>query len=299
VGYVERGVNMVEQYLGTIHPVVEKLNATPRQTAAVDRSELKRRIAETVRADSNERLVPTQERAIQELAPELTREELSAVLSEMGADASHADIKAIVAPSGRVYLFSEGKLTRNDAAERCFLREAKLAIVEKIRRDSQLLALTAAADLGPLFPSAEPGERAAFLAEVKAEFRDIQTATGPRGEEYLHSDLYVSGNYGKIMTRAQQGDAGRAIAELVRDRSREMPAPTKVTLFNESVFRLSAEQIQSFLDGLESPAPELADIKKLVHPETGALYLYSDRWLPETVAFQRMDWEEVGALRNP
>ena len=290
---------MDEAYYKAIQPVTEKVNASPREAPRVDPSELKQRIAQTVRADSNERLAPTREPAIQELAWGFAQEELSALLSEMGTEPRFADIKAIVAPSGRVYLFSEGTLTRNDAAEKCFLCESRIGVVEKVRRDSQLLALTALAELEPFFPSAEPAQRTAFLAEVRAEYRDIQSARGPDGQEYLHSDLYVSTSYGKIMLRAQENDPAGAIAELVRDRSRNMPAPTKLTVLNESVFRLTTEQIQGFLDGLERQGSALSDIKKLVHPETGAVYLYSSKWLPESVAFQRMDWEEVGALRNP
>jgi hypothetical protein len=29
------------------------------------------------------------------------------------------------------------------------------------------------------------------------------------------------------------------------------------------------------------------------------VYLYSDKWLHETNAFSMMDWDEVGAARNP
>jgi hypothetical protein len=283
--------------------VGEKLQASPSETPELDPAELKRRIAEQVRADSRERQLPTQEHVIQALAPDLPREQLSELLAEMAGEAALVDIKAVVAPSGRVYLFSEASLSRNAAAERCLLEEAKIAIVERIRRDSRFIALTSMTDLEPLFPSPEPERRAALLAELQADarFRDIQVLTGPGGELHFHSDATLSGNYGKIMMRAKANNPAMAIAELVRDRSRVMPAPTKVTLFNDRVFELAPAQIEGFLAKLATPdaEPEFADIKKLVHPETGAVYLYSDKWLIEAAAFRVMDWEEVGMARNP
>jgi hypothetical protein len=281
----------------------EKLRANLAETPQVDGATLKGRIADLVRADSKERKVPTQEHAILELAPDLSREQLGEILNQIANDAAFADIKAVVAPSGRFYLFSEASLSRNEAAEHGYVEEAKLAIVEKIRKDSQYVALTAAAELDQFFPAPEPEKRAALLAEIGTDqrFRDIQTLTGVNGEVHFHSDRYLSDNYGKIMKRAKANDAGLAIAELVRDRSRIMPAPTKLALFNDAVFMLSPAQIEAFVEGLSRPdaVPEYADIKKLVHPTTGAVYLYSDKWLNGDAAFRVMDWDEVGAAQNP
>lgn len=174
-------------------------------------------------------------------------------------------------------------------------------IVEKIRKDSRELSLTPAESLDPYFPWADPEKRAVLLAELRSDerFKDIQTATGVKGEVYFHSDTFVSSNYSKIMMRAKANNPGLAIAELVRDRSRVMPAPTKINVFEEQVFGLTRAQIEAFLELLAKPEPEYADIKKLVHPTTGAIYLYSEKWLPEAAAFRIMDWDEVGAANNP
>lgn len=282
---------------------VEKLRVQTSLPAALDPAALKRRIAELVRTDSKERRVPTLEHAVQALATDLPAEGLSALLAEMAGEPEYADVKAVVAPTGRVYLFSEPALDRDTAVARSLVEEAKLAIVEKIRSDSLYVALTPMADLEPLFPSAEPAERAALLAELRADarFQDIQALTGADGEQHFHSATHLSGNYGKIMLRAKAGDPALAIAELVRDRSRIMPAPTRLSTFDDQVFQLSRQQIDAFVDGLGKPdaSPEFADIKRLVHPETGAVYLYSDRWQLEVDAVSVMDWEEVGAARNP
>lgn len=282
---------------------VEKLRVVTSEPPEVDPAELMRRIAGLVRDRSARHATPAQEHEVLALAPDLPAEQRAALLAEMATQPAYADIKAVVAPTGRVYLFSEASLDRNAATARALVEEAKLAIVEKIRSDSLYVALTPMADLEPLFPSEEPARRAALLDELRADprFQDIQTLAGAGGELHFHSDTHLSGNYGKIMLRAKAKDPAMAIAELVRDRSRVMPAPTSLRVFDDRVFELTREQIDGFVEGLARPeaAPEYADIKRLVHPETGAVYLYSDKWMLEVDAFRVMDWDEVGAARNP
>jgi hypothetical protein len=177
----------------------------------------------------------------------------------------------------------------------------KQDLARRIRRDSQHVALTSARDLEELIPWPEPERRAEVLHALVADerFRDIQRMRGPDGALYFHSDAHVSCNSGRIMLRARSSDAAFAIAELVRDRSRDLPAPTKITLFDDRVFGLSRQQVEAFLGALDAPPPELADIRKLVHPSTQAVYLYSSRWMEEVTAARIMDWEEVGLARNP
>ena len=281
----------------------ERVRVRTSEAPEVDPAVLKQRLGELVRADSKERRTPTQEHAVQALMGDLPAERVSALLAEMATEQAYADVKAVVAPTGRVYLFSEPLLDRETAVARSLVEEAKLAMVEKIRSDSLYVALTPVSDLEPFFPSTDPAERAALLAELQADprFRDIQSLAGVDGEAHFHSDTHLSGNYGRIMLRAKAGDPARSIAELVRDRSRVMPAPTSLKVFHDRVFALSREQLDAFVDGLGRPdaSAEYADIKRLVHPETGAVYLYSDKWMLEVDAFRVMDWEEVGAARNP
>lgn len=292
---------MEEQRFDPTHHPVERIRASPTEAPETDPSALKQLIAEKVRACSRDLAAPAAEHVVQQLAPDLPRERLGELLAEMAAEEGFGDIKAVVAPSGRIYLFSDASLARNDAAEKCFLEEVKIAIVEKVRKDSLLIALTPMADLERFFPWPEPEKRLALVAELRADerFRDIQSITGPGGELYLHSDDHVSSNYGKIMVRAKANRPGLSIAEFVRDRSRVMPAPTQVAVFRDAAFALSPAQVEAFLDGLARPEPEFADIKKLVHPTTGAVYLYSDKWLDEANAFRIMDWDEVGRAQNP
>jgi hypothetical protein len=160
--------------------------------------------------------------------------------------------------------------------------------------------LTTAADLEPMFPFPEPERRATLLSEIQADerFQDIQAVAGPRGEVYYHSDRYVSGNYGAIMMRAKSNDPCWAIAELVRDRSRIMPAPTRATVFQDAVFQIEPGKLDALIADLLRK-DGCSDVKRIVHPKTKAVYLYSERFLDERRAFDIMDWEEVGILKNP
>lgn len=276
----------------------EKLQAVP-QGPDAGPAAVKAAVAAHVREASRAGRVAT-EQSVRALAPELSQQRFAELLAEMAGEGAYGDVKAIVAPSGRVYLFSETFLIAVEAQARAGVEEAKIAIAEKIRGDSRLLVLTPAAALEPLFPSADAAERARLLEEVRADprFQDLRELTGPKGEVYWHSDAYVSENYGKIMMRSRTADFGWAIAEFVRDRSMIQPAPTRITVFKESVFGIDFRRIEQLVLELLAK-PEYGDVKKLVQRETGAVYLYSEKYLTEQQATQLMDWEEVEKARNP
>lgn len=281
-------------------PEPDKLRVVADDPPPLDLTALKVRIAEKVRADSRDLRRLTTEKAVLALVPELDPPELRTLVHEMASEGGYADVKAVVAASGRIYFFSEKHLIAVEAAELGRIEEARFAIVERIRSDSSRIVLTPAADLEPLFPFPEPERRTALLAEIRADerFQDIQLVTGPGGEVYYHSDRYVSGNYGAIMMRARTGNPWWSIAELVRDRSRIMPSPTKVTVFDDPVFLLEPGRLEALVEELLT-REGFEDVKRIVHPKTRAVYLYSTRYLDERRAFDIMDWEEVGLLKNP
>jgi hypothetical protein len=291
---------MTPTELDPSQPAPDKLQVAAPDAPAVDRSELKARIAEKVRNDSRERSALTTEEELLEATPELEVDEVRALLTEMASGAAYGDIKALVAPAGRVYLFSEKYLGPEAALEDGRVEEAKHAIVERIRSDSTAAALTSVGDLEPLFPFPEPEGRAALLDAIRADarFQDIQVLCVPSGERYYHSDRHMSCNYAAIIMRAKAKNPCEAIAEMVRNRSSVMPAPTQVSVFKESVFEIAPEALDATIDELLGK-PEFADIQKLVHPRTRAVYLYSDRYLEASRAFEIMDWDEVGVFRNP
>jgi hypothetical protein len=281
-------------------PEPQKLRVVADEPPPLDPTALKLRIAEKGRADSRDLRRLTPEREVLATLSELEPAGLHALIAEMSTEGAYADIKAVIAVSGRIYLFSEKYLIAVEAAELGRLEEAKLEIVARIRSDSSRIVLTTLEDLEPLFPFPEPERRAALLAEIRADerFQDIQSVTGPKGETYYHSDRYMSGNYGAIMMRARSGDPCWSIAELVRDRSRIMPAPTRTTVFDDPVFLLEPGRLGAILDELLAKEG-YEDVKRIIHPKTKAQYLYSTRFLEERRALDIMDWEEVGMLKNP
>jgi len=280
--------------------IPDKINVAQDDAPKPDLVAVKNRIAERVRSNSRDGKKLTPDHEVLALAPELEPDELRALLAEMAGQGLFGDIQAVVAPSGRIYLFSQKFLIAVEAADLGKIEEARHAIVERIRSDSSRVTLTTEADLEPLFPFPEPARRAALLAEIQADerFQDIVKVTGPKGEVYYHSDRHVSGNYAAVMMRAKAGDPLFAIAEFVRNNSRIMPAPTKITAFGDPVFGIDPARLDGVVEQVLRTSA-YADVKRIVHPETRAVYLYSDRYLDEERAFGIMDWNEVGALRNP
>ena len=291
---------MAELELDVTQRSPDKLGAVAAEAPPVELAPLKARLAERVRADSRDRRRLTTEPEVKALLPELDPPELKAMLAEMAEQGAYGDVKAIVAPSGRIYLFSEKHLIAAEAAELGRIEEARWAVADRIRADSSHIQLTPAAELEALYPFPEAERRSAWLEETLADerFRDLHRTVGPKGEVYYHSDRYVSGNYAAVMMRAKTGDALWAIAEFVRHNSRIMPAPVCVTAFRDPVFGILQAKLDGFVEEL-TRTPAYADVKRLVHPKTGAVYLYSDRHLDEANAFAIMDWNEVGRLENP
>ena len=276
----------------------DKLHVDMPDAPPPDPAALKDVIAQRVRADSRERRQVTPEETILALCAEFPPDAIRDVLSVMGAEASYADIKAAVAASGRVYLFSVAHLPAAEAQERGRLEEAKSLVAEQVRDDSQALALTPFSALEPLLPTKDAQEQEKLFAEMQGDerFRDIGRLEGPKGEAWFHSDNFLTGAYARILLRAKALDAAHAIAELVRDRSRTIPRPTSISTFRDRAFGIDPARLDEVVAQALS---QNDDIRKVVHPETGGAWLYSERFLSAQQAASMVDWDEVGAARNP
>jgi hypothetical protein len=282
---------------------VEKVLADPAPERVIqpEVEELKARIAHKVRDDSQHRATLTPGRALPELMPELPRERVVAVATEMGADERYADIKVITTPSGRVYLYSEAHLEQAAAAAKSLLEETRMAVAERIRSDSRdRVALTPANAVHVLLPERERDRLAAFMADLRADerYRDIASVIAPTGDVFFHSDVYLSGRYAAILVRAMGHDPCATIAATVRDESQLYPRPTNVQLFREKAFGISPAELEARIDEALHK-PEYADLEKMVHPKTGAVYLYCTRYMGHDQAWWIMNWEEVGREKNP
>lgn len=294
---------MQDQSFDPTEPKPDKLNVETTGAEPlvdeIDISDLKLEIAERVRFDSKERGQLTEKRAIEKLSDGLPPERLGPLLAEMSGEGQFGDIKAIVTPSGRIYLFSEKHLITVEAQQKGRLEEAKFTVADKIRADSGKIVLTPRTEIDALLAWAEPPERESILASIEDDerFKDIQKMTGSKGEVYYYSMNYLSGRYALVMMRAKHAAPAFGIAEFVREQSRIQPLPTRMEQFQDSVFGIETDQLDALIEEMLK-SPEYADIKKMTHRETGAVYLYSNKWLTEQRAFEIIDWEEVGKIKR-
>ncbi len=280
--------------------VPEKLLIEPAGEAAGggQAEDLKAKIAGKVRADAQEHAALTPADALLALAPDLPEGEISAALMEMVAEEDYRDIKAVTTASGLVFLYSEKYINVTEAAGKSLQEEVKFRIGQTVRADSRdSVSLTAVdalyVQLGWDTETSNP-----HALQEDARYADIRTVTASTGQVYFYSDVHMSANYALILARAAANDPCATIADTVRDASRIYPRPTNCQLFREKAFGINPDDLAATIAVIQQK-PEYADIKKMVHPSTGAVYLYSDQFMGEEQAWEIMDWEEVGRLENP
>jgi hypothetical protein len=263
--------------------------------------EIRARIAEKVREDGEAREAVTPFEVVLALVPASQQDRITAILEGMAADDEYADIKAVTTASGMVFFVSKTHIGTEDAFAKSRMEEVKFLLAEKVRADSRDDAkLTSAADLLSLVPEMERDGISAVLDALHTDGRyaDIKAVTSPNGETYYHSDRHMSGYYAVVLGRVAAKDHCATIAAMVRDESRIYPRPTCIEFFTEPVFGIPPSELKSVFDAMLRN-PEYGDIKLIVHPETGAVYAYSSKYLDGEGAFKMMHWEEVVKDANP
>jgi hypothetical protein len=266
--------------------------------------EKKARIAAKVRGDSQERAALTPEDGIADLDDDLRygRTAVTAILTDMATEERYKDIKAMTTATGLVFVYSDIYITPDDAAAKSLVEEAKSILANAIRADSRdSVKLTPVSTLYALAPDTDQKIIDALLKGMQTEerFLDIKTVTASNGDVYFHSDNYLVGSYAATLMMAMAGDHRATIAETVRDESRTYPRTTNVAIFREQqVYGIPPDELEAIIVDLLRK-PEYADIKKIVHPTTGAVHLYSGKFIREDQAWAMMDWEEVGRANNP
>ncbi|MHB8773456.1 MAG: hypothetical protein ACYC7J_20895 [Syntrophales bacterium] len=265
---------------------------------------MKARIAEQARGDSRERAALTPEDVLAELDDDLRygRTAVSAVLAEMAAEERYQDIKTIRTATGLVFVYSDTYLTADDAAAKSLVEEAKCALASAIRTDSRdNVKLTPVGALYALAPDADRTitDTLLELMQAEARFADIRKVTASNGDVYFHSDKYLVGSYAGTLLLAMAGDHCATIAGTVREESRIYPRTTNVAIFREQqVYGIPPGDLEAIIaETLRQP--EYADLRKIVHPATGAVHLYSSQFISDDRAWAMMDWEEVGRAENP
>jgi hypothetical protein len=261
-------------------------------------------VAERVREDSRERAELTPEVVIVSLHLDLLYGKIAVdtVLSEMSTDERYLDILAITTVTGLLYVYSVSYLPEDEALAKSVIEEAKFILASAIRADSRdLVRLTPLSEIYAMAPDTDPAIIDVLLKGMPLEARyvDIKKATDAGGTEYYHCDIYLTESYAVTLMLAMAGDHLATIAETIREESRIYPRTTNVTIFrDQSVYGVPAGDLDTVLWNLLRN-PKYADIKRIVHPVTRAIHLYSDTFISEVSAWAMMDWEEVGRANNP
>jgi hypothetical protein len=266
--------------------------------------EIKAGIAVRVRGDSQECSALTPEDIIVGLDDYLRygRIDVSAILTEMGAEDRYTDIKFITTATGLIFVYSDLYITSDNAAAKSLVEEAKFILARVIRADSlEKAKLTPVGDLYAMATETDPSIIDALLKgmQLEARFADIKKVADSAGDIYFHSDKYLVDSYAVTLLIAMAGDHSATIAETIREESRIYPRTTNLMIFREqNVYGIPPDDLENIInDTLRKP--NYSDIHKIVHPSTGAVYLYSDRYIEEARAWAMMDWEEVGRANNP
>jgi hypothetical protein len=267
-------------------------------------AELKTILAKKVRGDSQERSALTPEDIIADLDDDLRygRVAISAILTEMAAEEGYGDIKTLTTASGLVFVYSDIYITADDAAAKSLVEEAKIMLARAIREDSMAkVKLTPVGDIYAMAPDTDPAIIDALLKgmQTEARFSDIKTVTAANGDVYFHSDKYLVGTYAATLLMAMAGDHCATIAAIVRQESNIYPRTTNVVMFrSQQLYGFPPHDLEAIIADMLGK-PDYGDIKKIVHPTTGAVHLYSDRYITADRAWAMMDWEEVGRANNP
>ena len=263
--------------------------------------EIKAKLARTVRDNAKDRGALTPADSMSALAPDLPLETLCDLLAEMAHEDACSDIRAVTTPSGSIFLYSQMHIWPEEAAVKCQIEEMKFRVVEKVREDSRYrVALTPIDTLQALCPEVEQKSFHAVLKEVRtaASYTDLKSVTACNGEIFFYSDMHMTARYAALLARAAANDPCTTIADTVREESKIYPRPTNVDLFRSQVFGIPSGSLEATINWVLKKE-EFLDIQKLVHPLTGAVYLYSRQHMTERHASSVMDWLEVGLRNNP
>jgi hypothetical protein len=186
------------------------------------------------------------------------------------------------------------------AAEREKEEKQRLAsVASHIRSESAGVRLTEPAVFleEPFSLTAPELEEVWFKMSQDLEYADIVHTRDPRsGDVFVHSSTLITVPYAHLMLRKRHDDPAYLIVETIRDESRIYPRPMKPSVFELEPFSLDGEEIARHVEALSSQEA-YADIKS-VEASTGAVYLYSDRYLNEAKAQSIVQWIEVDSQQD-
>jgi hypothetical protein len=171
-------------------------------------------------------------------------------------------------------------------------------IAERVRSDSKEgVRLTAVDSLGELLPGLDAETIPAYLSQMAEQeaYGDVRPIATASGRAFLYSEQGMTGKYAEILVRIEEDDPCATIAETVRSDSRTYPRPTNVSLFRQPPFRMSADELEA---AISRTLAAYEDIQR-IEASTGAVYLYSNRFMKDALAKSHVRWLEVEQYENP
>lgn len=266
--------------------------------------EIKEKIVAKVREESrnNSALTPEDDLVALDNYMRYGRLNVRDILEEMATDERYTDIIVITTASGLIFLYCASCIPEDQALAKSVVEEAKSMLAAAIRYDSlQSVKLTPVEDIYAMAPDTDVAIIDVLLKGMSSEARyaDITKVTASSGAVYYHSESYLTGSYAATLLLAMGGDHCVTIAETIREESRIYPRTTNVAIFrDQAVYGVPPKDLETVLWNLVRK-PEYSDIKRIVHPVTRAIHMYSDTYISEASAWAMMDWEEVGRANNP
>lgn len=274
-------------------------NASDQLALSGSATEVMEKLAHTVRNNARRHRSLTSGHIVKILARDFPFEFQQALPNLMAKQESYRDIKSLYTPSGQLFFYSLNFIVPGEAEAKVHMEEMKHVLAEKIRRDSRVATtLTPLSALYALWPELEKVQVCSILNQMQNQtnFQDLKTVSAGSGEMYLYSEVHISEKYATLLARCAVTDACETIVHTVREESRIHPRPTNVCVFNSHVFGIPSSSLEHCIVRVLNK-PEYSDIRKLVHPETEAVYLYSNLYLNEEQASSMMRWLEESRLQ--
>lgn len=134
-----------------------------------------------------------------------------------------------------------------------------------------------------------------LLAETLAANQDLASMVSISGRTLYHAPALLSRTYASILDRKRSPVI--LMAEEIRRNSADYPRPILLDLFEESPFDLTPEQIEAALTTMAA-TPEFQDIT-FTTTSTGAVYLFSSRYLDRPYAVFLAERADTGLMQNP
>lgn len=283
----------------------ERLTATKQGVTAGDIAAGKEitavmaKFAHTVRNNAKRRGSLTSGQMLTLLAKGLPEDVQKTLPNEMQCEAGYRDIKTIMTSSRQLFFYSLAHMSASEAEAKGRIEEMKHIIAEKIRRDSRItISLTPLNAIYALWPELQTVKICSILNEMPAQecYADVKTVSACSGALYLYCDRHITDKYAVLLARTAVNDTCTAIAQTVREESRIYPRPINITAFTSQIFGIPPASLQPCIVRVLN-LPEFSDIRKLVHPDTQAVYLYSNQYINEDQAFSVMKWLEETPAR--